>query len=178
MPLFRKKENPAEKKVGRVRKCPQCGAAVPASKVICPECGWEFDDVADRQSALQRLTAQLGKTHGFFSSKSAADVVRDFAIPKSKGDLLELTIFFKARSSAREKSDQYGLNEGFEFRKECRLKYEECIMKARQFYYSDKDFARLIEDYDKAIKNKKNLIVFLSILGVAIIAGVVLLIVL
>lgn len=177
MPLFRKKEDPAEKKVGRVRKCPRCGAAVPASKVICPECGWEFDDVTNRQSAVQKLTEQLNKTHGFFSSRTEEDVVREFPIPKSKGDLLELTLFFKTKSRAIDTNDAYGRIH-FAFRKECRLRYEECIMKARQYYSEDKDFASLIADYDMEIKKKRNLIILLSVVGVVIITGVVLFIVL
>ena len=40
MGLFKKETS---NKVGRVKKCPQCGASVPASKVVCPECGCEFD---------------------------------------------------------------------------------------------------------------------------------------
>ena len=177
MPLFRKKEDTSEKKVGRVRKCPQCGAAVPASKVICPECGWEFDDVTNKQSAVQKLTEQLNKTHGFFSSRTEADVIREFPIPKSKGDLLELTLFFKTKCKAVGSNDMYGKTD-YTFCKECRLRYEECIMKARQYYYSDKDFARLIEDYDKEIKNKRNLITFLIIAGIAVVAGIVLFVVL
>lgn len=139
MPLFGKKAEQAEKKVGRVRRCPQCGAAVPASKVVCPECGWEFDDVTDRHSSLQKLMDQLNKSHGILSRKDESDVIRNFPIPKSKGDLLELTIYFKS------KADSWPYS----------VKYEECMMKAMQYYSTDKDFVVLIEEYKTFVKTKK-----------------------
>ena len=33
---------PKSHKYGDVRKCPQCGAIVPAMAGVCPECGFEF----------------------------------------------------------------------------------------------------------------------------------------
>lgn len=144
MGLFRKKEEPSTK-VGRVRKCPQCGAAVPASKVVCPECGWEFDDTNNRESALERLSNELQKANGFFSSRTPEEVLSSFRIPKSKGDLLEVTMFFKAKLS----SDS-------EYKNEYRTKYEECIMKCKQYYAQDPDFARLINEYDNSIRHGAN----------------------
>ncbi len=144
MGLFRKKEEPSTK-VGRVRKCPQCGAAVPASKVVCPECGWEFDDTNNRESALERLSNELQKANGFFSSRTPEEVLSSFRIPKSKGDLLEVTMFFKAKLS----SDN-------EYENEYRAKYEECIMKCKQYYAQDPDFARLISEYDNMIRHRAN----------------------
>jgi len=38
-------EKPAIEKVGNIRKCPACGAEVPAMAAICPECGHEFSNV-------------------------------------------------------------------------------------------------------------------------------------
>jgi len=36
---------PATEKVGNIRKCPACGAEVPAMAAICPTCGHEFSNV-------------------------------------------------------------------------------------------------------------------------------------
>lgn len=159
MGLFRKKEEPSTK-VGRVRKCPQCGAAVPASKVICPECGWEFDDTNNRESALERLSNELQKANGFFSSRTTEEVLSSFRIPKSKGDLLEVTMFFKAKLS----SDS-------EYEREYRAKYEECIMKCKQYYAQDPDFARLINEYDNTVRQRAN---FAFIKRISTIIGIVL----
>lgn len=159
MPLFRRKSEQAEAKVGRVRRCPQCGAPVPASKVVCPDCGWEFDDVTDRHSALQKLSAQLNKSHRILSRKDERDVILNFPIPKSKGDLLELTIFFKS------KADSWPYD----------TKYEECIMKAMQYYSTDKDFVALIEEYKSYIKAKKRrkiLDILSNTLWIAVLIGV------
>lgn len=164
MGLFKKKEEPSSK-VGRVRKCPQCGAAVPASKVICPECGWEFDDTNNRESALERLNNELQKANGFFSSRTPEEVLSSFRIPKSKGDLLEVTMFFKAKLS----SDS-------EYQNEYRTKYEECIMKCKQYYAQDPDFARLISEYDNMVRHRANSAFIKRILTiVGVILGVCLL---
>jgi NAD-dependent SIR2 family protein deacetylase len=36
---------PATEKVGKVRKCPACGAEVPSLVAVCPDCGHEFSNV-------------------------------------------------------------------------------------------------------------------------------------
>ena len=164
MGLFFKKETPSNK-IGRVRKCPQCGASVPSSKVICPECGWEFDDSVDRQSAVQRLAEELKKSQGFFSTRSEGEVVRAFPIPKTKNDLLELIIYFKSR-----KSDKVKVGGTQKYAKVFAEKYEECIAKAKQFYSNDKDFIPLIKEYDNA---KRNIILLIILISVVVIAGVV-----
>ena len=165
MGIFKKEVT--SNKIGRVRKCPQCGASVPSSKVVCPECGWEFDDGNDKESAVQKLAAELKKTHGIFG-KNEGEVIRAFPIPKTKNDLLELTIYFKSRKSdsAKIKGEVYA--------KVFKEKYEECIAKAKQFYPNDKDFITLIREYDNEKRNTIIRIVVTSIIVVVIgVVGVV-----
>ncbi len=45
------KSAPKSNKFGDVRKCPACGALVPALGVICAECGYEFSGVESSSSA-------------------------------------------------------------------------------------------------------------------------------
>ena len=52
------KSAPKSTKYGDVRKCPVCGAMVPALAVTCPECGYEFSGV-DANLSSQKLQAQI-----------------------------------------------------------------------------------------------------------------------
>ena len=169
MGLFKKETT--TNKIGRVRKCPQSGASVPSSKVVCPECGWEFDDGNDKESAVQRLSAELKKCHSFLGAladKTEGDVILSFAIPKTKNDLLELLIYFKSRRDEKEEvSASYGEKKS---RRVFKTKYEECILKAKQFYKSDPDFIPLIKEYDNSKTIRIILTVVFSILFVAAIA--------
>ena len=165
MGLFNKKETTSNK-IGRVRKCPQCGAAVPSSKVICPECGWEFDDVNDKQSAVQRLSEELSKTHGIrsaFTGITEKDVIKAFPIPKSKNDLMELTIYFKSKF----------LDKNAECYKEYKTKYEECITKAMMLCEHDKDFAKLFQEHKQQKKKQIILIVISIVSALLVIAGII-----
>jgi len=161
MGLFRKKEEPSTK-IGRVRKCPQCGASVPSSKVVCPECGWEFDDTRDQESAVARLSKELQKADGILAFKTKEQVISTFPIPKTKNDLLELTIFFQSRLQVGSMTEPALL-------KEYKIKYEECIMKAIQFYSDDKDFAELIAKYKKQ-KTQKKVTIAITIVVVVVLA--------
>ncbi len=49
---------PKSTKFGDVRKCPVCGALVPALAVSCPECGYEFSGI-EADSASQQLAKQI-----------------------------------------------------------------------------------------------------------------------
>ncbi len=130
--ILGKKEEP-NNKVGRVRKCPQCGAAVPASKVVCPECGWEFDDTNDKENAVALLQKKLRSAN----TLEKDDVIATFPISKSKNNLMELTIFFRAKLKAED-----------EYEDAYMAKYEECILMIKQYYETDPDFAKLLADYE------------------------------
>lgn len=177
MGLFKKETS---NKVGRVKKCPQCGASVPASKVVCPECGWEFDE-SNSGGALDRLHNEIKKSEKFFSGRSESDVICAFPIPKTKADLLELTIFFKSKvknftiiKQNEDAEDQELLLAAY------KQKYEECIMKAELFYASDLDFQPLITSYyqdKKALEDerKKKMIIYATI-GIVLVATILVLI--
>ena len=49
---------PKSTKYGDVRKCPVCGAMVPALAGVCPECGYEFSGV-DANLSSQQLQSQI-----------------------------------------------------------------------------------------------------------------------
>ena len=53
-----KESAPKSTKYGDVRKCPVCGAVVPALATSCPECGYEFSGV-EASSSSQKLAQQI-----------------------------------------------------------------------------------------------------------------------
>ena len=207
MGLFTKKEEVPSNKVGRVRKCPQCGAPVPSYKVACPECGWEFDDAADSGSAMARYRGALKESRKFFSSESEEDVVSSFNIPKSKNDLIEFTLYFKSKLRVYEqktkpktkepfsifrfvlfwwwdlffsrRSDQYHDvdDDDLQMKDMYRARYEECIMKIQQYYPNDPDFSRILADYEQEKKEKKRKIIQKWIFRILCIIALVILLV-
>jgi len=62
---------PATEKVGNIRKCPACGAEVPAMAAVCPECGHEFSNV-QANSALKEFFDKLDAVDSEVFEKDAA----------------------------------------------------------------------------------------------------------
>jgi DNA-directed RNA polymerase subunit RPC12/RpoP len=62
---------PASEKVGNIRKCPACGAEVPAMTALCPDCGHEFSNV-QANSAVQAFFDKLDAINQDVYEKEAA----------------------------------------------------------------------------------------------------------
>ena len=118
---------PATEKAGNIRKCPACGAEVPAMTAACPTCGHEFSNVQVSNSVQEffaRLTAleqqELEsemqqpqdlkskflkgalKGVGLSGGASAVDkskiaLIESFPVPNSKEDILEFVIMATSR---------------------------------------------------------------------------------
>jgi predicted amidophosphoribosyltransferase len=121
---------PAAEKVGNVRKCPSCGAEVPAMTAVCPSCGHEFSGVQANstvqaffnklmemeQQALEKKSGPadpkmtvlkgLAKFYGASTLVPSADekmrteFISGFPIPNSKEDILEFVILASSRISS------------------------------------------------------------------------------
>lgn len=133
---------PSDSKNAAIRICPNCGKRIPASKPVCPGCGWEIDTEADCQSAVYRLSQEL-KNRSLLNFQTEYNVIRSFPIPRAKNDLLELTIYFKTRCLSDFKDEIWDEEDA------CVQKYKECILKARQYYLNDADFIPLMKDFDE-----------------------------
>lgn len=68
--------------VGTIRKCPSCGAEVPAFAVTCPACGHELND-AKVSDSLKKFQEGLIKYEG----KQERDFVASFPIPNTREEL-------------------------------------------------------------------------------------------
>lgn len=157
-----------------IRECPNCGKRIPASKTICPACGWELDIESDNQSAVYRLSQEL-KNRSLLNFQTEYTVIRSFPIPRAKNDLLELTIYFKTRCLSDFKDEIWDEEDA------CVQKYKECILKAKQYYNNDADFLPLMKDFDdemaenEARKRRRRMIIGIvcGVFGLAAIGMIV-----
>lgn len=172
------KSAPTSDKIGDVRKCPACGALVPALASACVECGYEFTGIKSNLSS-QALADKLEKINlqyeqkisgigGFDVEKSdqrwqenkskvttIANTIKTFPIPNTKADLFEFITIMQARMCSEL---TYKLEA-----EACYIKYNEAIIKCRAMCASDPLFANIISqqqniaaEYKKAFKKQKS----------------------
>ena len=96
------KSAPKSTKFGDVRKCPVCGALVPALAVSCAECGYEFSGV-NASSSAQKLAQQISEIRKqvkdeFLANEQIVSLIDTFPVPNTKNDLFDMIIFLKNRS--------------------------------------------------------------------------------
>lgn len=132
------KSAPKSDKYGSVRKCPACGAIVPAFQGVCPECGFEFTDVDANASSKKLADALLKET----SESKQKRIIETFPLPNTKADLLEFLTALKPRISD---FDDPLATSYFK-------KYQECIEKAKVTFPEDKLIAPFIAEHDVVLK--------------------------
>lgn len=146
------KSAPKSTKFGDVRKCPVCGALVPALAVSCAECGYEFSGI-DASSSAQRLSQEIAnaikETQESTSANVVFSIVNNFPIPNTKNDLFDLMLYLK--------------NHGYE------RKFKECVDKVNLLFPNDPLFAKIVEDKKK--KDKKEWLVIIGgLIGLGILS--------
>jgi hypothetical protein len=111
----------ATEKVGNIRKCPACGAEVPAMTAVCPSCGNEFSNVkvaSSVQQFFEKLDALDQKIYDTSSDKpniagallgmyglggtqkgdkAKINLIESFPIPNSREDIVEFMILASSR---------------------------------------------------------------------------------
>ena len=182
------KSAPKSSKYGDVRKCPVCGAMVPALAGSCPECGYEFSGVdanlsskklADQLNALEKECEEEKKKEYKDVSYSNRDyekakidekykkiivpqrkrtLIETFPIPNTKADLFEFITTLLPKIGDRQLGKAY------------RAKIEECILKASTLFPNDPAFAKITAQAQLNIKKYKQrkLLIILSIVCAAI----------
>jgi len=135
------KSAPKSDKYGTVRKCPACGAIVPAFQGVCPECGHEFMDV-DANASSKKLAEELLKENNTNKQKQ---IIETFPLPNTKADLLEFLTALKPRIN-----DSNDVLSQSYFKK-----YQECIEKAKVSFPNDKLIAPFIVEHDKIVSKIK-----------------------
>lgn len=141
---------PKSNKLGDIKKCPSCGAIVQSYQGVCPECGYAFEGM-DANSAVKELSSLLRKTNDKHSSEKVVDT---FPIPMEKSALIAFISWLKpqALDVKNPLSNAY------------MKKYEECIVKAKISFSTDKDFLPFIQDLEKDKKKRRSKHIF-NLLG-------------
>ena len=170
------KAAPKSDKFGDVRKCPACGALVPAMAAVCPECGYEFSGVQASSSA-QLLAKQIAELQNEGMSKKTriientkaknvfdttsfdrqrdidegmikriVSLIENFPIPNTKADVLDFLTALKPKVETKGEENTYPL------RKAYLVKYQECLEKARVLFPGDQRVNYFIEALPKMKK--------------------------
>ena len=134
---------PKSNKYGDVRKCPACGALVPAFKGICQECGFEFTNI-DANLSSKQLADKLLKEN---DDKKKIEIIETFPIPTTKADLLEFLTSLKPRV----------LGEYNQYADAYFKKYQECIEKAKVAFEGDKQLQGFIDSCPELEKRFKSI---------------------
>ena len=151
-------------KHGDFRKCPNCGANVPALATICPECKMEFLGIAANSSA-QKLAQQIDSiirdtqkqkseyqasasistrlmdefiTGGpeFDADDRIEEAIKNFPIPNTKSDLFEFIVSLQSKIK-EENISSYKISAIY------KSKLDECIEKAQILFPQDQQLINL-----------------------------------
>lgn len=167
------KSAPKSNKFGDVRKCPTCGALVPALAVSCPDCGYEFSGV-EASSSSQILSRKIAEIKDTASSRKHEILTQNqYSTKREKGEcyspqeeaLRQIDKDAKSQIDAlvssfpvpNVKGDLFDLvmylrNEP---NKEVYIKkYEECVQRASYLFPNDPLFAQ-IQDLAKSDKDER-----------------------
>lgn len=85
-------ENRQQEFAGKIIKCPNCGERLKSFVTVCPSCGYELrgSKAADALKQFENRYSQLRKP------QDKIDLIKTFAIPNTKEDVLEFMILASA----------------------------------------------------------------------------------
>ena len=133
---------PQSTKYGDIRKCPVCGAMVPALAAVCPECGFEFSGI-DANISSKKLADLLLNVSDIDKKE---EIIITFPIPNTKADLFEFLSALQPRM--RDINDP--LSSAY-FKK-----YQECINKAKISFANDSHLSQFINTFEQEAKSLKH----------------------
>lgn len=174
---------PSSEKLGNMRKCPACGALMPALATSCGECGYELSGIEatasvvilsqkieeiEKTISLQKEQARTVFFHDDISlkenlkriEKDRIDQIKSaidrFPIPNAKNDLFDLMIWLREQGYQK--------------------KYNECVKKVQYLFSNDSLFTEIIDNYklQTAKKKRRKLILPAIILSIILIPCIIL----
>lgn len=136
-----------------MKKCPACGAPVSGMTAKCPECGHEFSNVA-ANTTVRRLMATLNNIDATSDPANIKNTIsrkvqtiRNFPIPNTKEDVIELLSLCQANMSAR--------GEDSSLRDAWKTKAEQLITKSEIILKDDPDAQHIISRIRQQESKKK-----------------------
>ena len=117
-----------------LQHCPKCGAIIPASASLCPNCGFEISGLAANSFSIQ-LARDIERA---FTPQEKYNAVVNFALPNTKADLLEFATSLKPRLK----------NLKDPLAKAYMIKYEEVLEKIQSSFPEDAQLMRFVKEYD------------------------------
>lgn len=153
---------------GELHKCPNCGEVLESFVVNCPTCGHEFRG-ATATGSVQEFAAKLDEIERtrplqnssikkFFSNATGPDeiaqrkvsLIRSFAIPNTKEDLLEFLVLSSSNINLQRYNDFDSLSESEEAVSDAwEAKFEQAYQKASIVLGHATEFDRIQRLYDK-----------------------------
>ncbi len=190
---------PQQEYAGKIYKCPNCGEILKSFEINCPACGFELRDVrstsAVREFALKleaiESRRESDKSKRFFSNSNSFDsisktdeqkinLIKSFAIPNSKEDMLEFMILATSNINPDVYSTMYHVSSKTELELNSAwiAKAQQVYEKAKQSHSEDDTFSKIQSIYDKCFqqvdkekKHGKNFTIFCFLLPLLLIAG-------
>ena len=144
---------PTQVKVGKIRKCPACGASVNAFETACSACRHEFSGL-EASRTIQALFKEIQDIEILYAVSDPAEIarqksalIRGYPIPNSRDELLELLYFIQPKLTDVSYDDpNYN---------DWSVKFSEVVLRAKAAYKNDsKKLAEIqeIEDRGKLTK--------------------------
>ena len=155
---------------GNLVKCPNCGGTIGSFDSVCPLCGYEFQN-ASGATSVQELNRQLlmidqqsyaAVGNAAYASMRKAELIRTFAIPNTKGDVLEFMILASSNIDLTVLSAGSGDDIGMpdqEFNARRTLsdawlaKIEQVYQKAKLSFSNDSSFDHIQKIYEQTYFN-------------------------
>ena len=194
-----KESAPKSTKYGDVRKCPVCGAMVPALSGVCPECGYEFSGV-DANLSSQKL-ADLLKAEDQKYNNQLNEELTNFEAEAKRKRLAEADRVLQRRKIERDLRTKHYATlhtiittfpipntkaDLFEFisalmpkiddryiGKAYRIKLDECIIKAKSLFPNDETFIKVVTEYENGKTQKKRKLVIIASAIVAALVAII-----
>lgn len=115
-----------------VNKCPACGALRQALSAQCQECGYDFNHTSCK--LVQELDVKFENT----SNKEKIELIRSFAIPQIKEEILDLLIFIQPKATRKNSK----------LTTEWRLRQKEVIQRAKMAFANDRRVLAKVQEYE------------------------------
>lgn len=152
----------------KVKKCPNCGAAITESMLTCPECGYDFstqsdtsEDIQKRIERLQEMLENVDKEEmpvksfdvfgmALLSEKRIqrkASIISTFTMPTTKEGLLQFLDFAYSNFSTMDKTGG-----GDDIRNAWKGKAKMAYNMLRRYGNTDDEVSSIISYYDKLFK--------------------------